>query len=549
MKKTAAVIMILAILVTLFTGVSFAAPAPTAGPEGSAEDGIMVTVETDTINKLLFTVLDAATREPIEGAVIKTVPENIDSVAVAVTNGEGQAGVKLPDPPDAAGKQYVFVVTKVGYYDSEEIGITYTGTFIDKEVLLYRGDNLVYVDFTVTNDAAQPVDGALVTVAPKAQGQARSMPVTAHTNAKGQVTMQLAQGEYTYTLTHETHKDKIGEISISKNKRHNVSEVMQRNKYDVNLYVADMRGVPVKDAVVTIEGQAVRTDAIGHAALRDLYAGDYAYKITKQGYAQTEGILHIPGDGDDIKLILADIPPAPTPTKTPVPTETPTPAPSGDVTPAPGESIALIASPSGTRIQETVVPMKSAPPIDVAIKVTYTNGQAAANLPLELHSRIYYGRTNSEGWEIFKSVEPGMHTVYVKDDNGNILASSEFELAYDQATDLQIGEDGTVRVVARVGIANVIVEVEIDENTGEATVVAVREATDTNLPRGIAGVNGTELNVSKKIMGMDVWMWAMILGIVILGIVILALLILRKKKEEDQAGQKLSAQEAGEDNG
>lgn len=551
MKKTAAAIIIVSMLLTLLGGVCFGAPPGSIQPgdtsyidplTGEESDSMTVTMEVDTEYRLLFTVLDAQTHQPIEGAVVNTVPENVDTVLMAVTDEKGHAGIKLPDPPDASGKGYVFVVTKVGYYDSEEVRVTYTGQFLQETVYLYRGDNLVYVDFEVTNDAGDPVAGAAVSVQPKdaatREAAADTPPgaVMAETNAKGQATVQVPLGNYTYLLQHETHQDTAGEISVVKNKRHTVPAVMQRNRYDVNVYVVDALGNAVADAVVTIKGQAVRTDGAGHALFTDLYAGSYDYKITKTGYGEGNGILRVPEDGDNVRLLLPD--PAPLPTPTPVPAETP--APEGTDTAAPADTQIPAATPSasadnaGTYIPTEEVPMQSAVPIDLAVKVTYTNGEAAANLPLELHSKVHYGRTNNAGWEVFKSVEIGPHTIYVKDDDGNILASSEFELTYDETTDLQIGEDGTVHIVARVGLNTVIVEVEVDEETGKATVTAVREGTEDNLPKGVAGVDGTQLNLSKKIMGIDAMMWAMVLAIIVLGIVILVILILRKKKEEEQ---------------
>ncbi len=56
------------------------------------------------------------------------------------------------------------------------------------------------------------------------------------------------------------------------------------------------------------------------------------------------------------------------------------------------------------------------------------NGKAYADRFVEIHSVVQNGRTDENGSFQFNNVEFGEHTIFVKDDNGNILAQKSFNL-------------------------------------------------------------------------------------------------------------------------
>lgn len=85
--------------------------------------------------------------------------------------------------------------------------------------------------------------------------------------------------------------------------------------------------------------------------------------------------------------------------------------------------------------------------------IPYPNGL------IEFLSEPRYTRTDQDGYFYFDNVVEGKHTVKVLDDSGNVLASGEFEVLWDESIDetkVEIGSDGVV--LFKVEITTVVLE-------------------------------------------------------------------------------------------
>lgn len=75
-------------------------------------------------------------------------------------------------------------------------------------------------------------------------------------------------------------------------------------------------------------------------------------------------------------------------------------------------------------------------------------GKALADRIVEIHSVVQTGRTDENGSFQFNSVEFGEHTIFIKDDNGNIIAQREFNIIQGSPISLKgndvIAENGSI---------------------------------------------------------------------------------------------------------
>ncbi len=68
--------------------------------------------------------------------------------------------------------------------------------------------------------------------------------------------------------------------------------------------------------------------------------------------------------------------------------------------------------------------------VSFVLRLVDTSGNPLANMTVELHSTPKVTKTNANGIAAFQGVESGSHTLYVKDSNGNVIASKSFELLF-----------------------------------------------------------------------------------------------------------------------
>ncbi|MEG2626013.1 MAG: carboxypeptidase-like regulatory domain-containing protein, partial [Christensenella sp.] len=228
----------------------------------------------------------------IEGAAITVKNKDGNVVASTVTDASGQAAVTL------LYGEYTYTVQKNEYIVWTS-ALDATAQPLQQTIDLTLESMAANVGFTVTNDNHEVVSNAKIEVSKDGAQLA-----LAYTDAKGYASLVLPKNaQYKCLFTHKVHDDLNLTLNIGRNTDVKEAVIMQRKLYDLQLYVEDTNKVPVADAVITIGGQAVRTDAIGSATLKGLYAGNYAYRITKAGYANSTGVLRVPEDGG-ITLVL-----------------------------------------------------------------------------------------------------------------------------------------------------------------------------------------------------------------------------------------------------
>lgn len=87
----------------------------------------------------------------------------------------------------------------------------------------------------------------------------------------------------------------------------------------------------------------------------------------------------------------------------------------------------------------------------LVVRLVNASGIPLPNMTVELHSTPKVVKTNQNGIAIFTEVESGAHTIYVKDENGTVLASKAFELVF--------GERGAIngsQIVVKSGSASTL---------------------------------------------------------------------------------------------
>ena len=194
---------------------------------------------------------------------------------------------------DITETQYTVTEIPVG---NHTIGVqsVFTG---GSSAIVYSNPITVYpsdfaVTFTVTSDE-QPIEGAVVTV--------NNQEIT--TDASGVATINLANGEYTYTVTKLGYADVTGSFEVF-NAEVNEAVSMELAPFAITFHV-DHDGAPLQGVTILVDGKVLTTNAQGNA-IAQLVNGSYTYKAVKSGYNDVEGSLVV--DNADQTVNLSMIP-------------------------------------------------------------------------------------------------------------------------------------------------------------------------------------------------------------------------------------------------
>lgn len=95
----------------------------------------------------------------------------------------------------------------------------------------------------------------------------------------------------------------------------------------------------------------------------------------------------------------------------------------------------------------------------VVMRLVDASGQAMPGVTLELHSTPKVTKTDQNGIAVFYGVESGRHTIFVKDRNGNVMASKDFEVLFGDTTLLN-GD----QLIIKKGAASTL-NMQLDGNT------------------------------------------------------------------------------------
>lgn len=230
---------------------------------------------------VVITVLDSDNSSPVQGAAV-----NINGSPYP-TNERGQAVVSLQNGA------YPYTVTKSGYYDGSS---SVTVLDSDNSSVISLKARLYNVIMTVKNPLKEPIKGATVEI------NATSY----QTQDNGEVSLQLKNGTYPFTVVANGMDDYLGELEVVSADIPSFPVNMEYKKYDIAFTVQTDEGVAIENANIHINEKDYQTSQGGLVTVR-LSDGQYPYTVTKEGYVQTQGNVEVSGSNKNVLAQLTPI--------------------------------------------------------------------------------------------------------------------------------------------------------------------------------------------------------------------------------------------------
>lgn len=230
---------------------------------------------------VVITVLDSDNSSPAQGAAV-----NINGSSYP-TNERGQAVVSLQNGT------YPYTVTKSGYYDGSS---SVTVLDSDNSSVISLKARLYNVIMTVKNPLKEPIKGATVEI------NATSY----QTQDNGEVSLQLKNGTYPFTVVANGMDDYLGELEVVSADIPSFPVNMEYKKYDIVFTVQTDEGVVIENANIHINEKDYQTSQGGLVTVR-LSDGQYPYTVTKEGYVQTQGNVEVSGSNKNVLVQLTPI--------------------------------------------------------------------------------------------------------------------------------------------------------------------------------------------------------------------------------------------------
>jgi uncharacterized phage protein gp47/JayE/uncharacterized membrane protein len=230
---------------------------------------------------VVITVLDSDNSSPVQGSAV-----NINGSSYP-TNERGQAVVSLQNGT------YPYTVTKSGYYDGSS---SVTVLDSDNSSVISLQARLYNVIMTVKNPLQEPINGATVEI------NATSY----QTQSNGQVSLQLKNGTYPFTVVANGMDDYLGELEVVSADIPSFPVNMEYKKYDIVFTVQTDEGVTIENANIHINEKDYQTSQGGLVTVR-LSDGQYPYTVTKEGYVQTQGNVEVSGSNKNVLAQLTPI--------------------------------------------------------------------------------------------------------------------------------------------------------------------------------------------------------------------------------------------------
>nr|DAN09671.1 MAG TPA: Baseplate J like protein [Caudoviricetes sp.] len=216
---------------------------------------------------VVITVLDSDSNEPVQGAAV-----NINSSSYP-TNDKGQVTVSLQNGT------YPYTVTKSGYYDGNS---SVTVLDSDNSSVVNLQARLYNVILSVRDPERQPIENATVTINNN----------TYQTQSNGQVSLQLKNGTYPFTITATGMDDYSDDLTVASADIPLVTVDMEYRKYNITFAVTTDEGVAVGNANLHVNDNDYQTSQGGLVTV-PLSNGTYSYIVTKAGYVQQEGSVTV----------------------------------------------------------------------------------------------------------------------------------------------------------------------------------------------------------------------------------------------------------------
>jgi uncharacterized membrane protein len=230
---------------------------------------------------VVITVLGSDNSSPVQGAAV-----NINSSSYP-TNDRGQVGVSLQNGT------YPYTVTKSGYYDGSS---SVTVLDSDNSSVISLKARLYNVIMTVKNPLKEPIKGATVEI------NATSY----QTQDNGEVSLQLKNGTYPFTVVANGMDDYLGELEVVSADIPSFPVNMEYKKYDIVFTVQTDEGVAIENANIHINEKDYQTSQGGLVTVC-LSDGQYPYTVTKEGYVQTQGNVEVSGSNKNVLAQLTPI--------------------------------------------------------------------------------------------------------------------------------------------------------------------------------------------------------------------------------------------------
>lgn len=216
---------------------------------------------------VVITVLDSDNNEPVQGAAV-----NINSSSYP-TNDNGQVTVSLQNGT------YPYTVTKSGYYDGNS-SITVLDS--DNSSVVNLQARLYNVIMSVRDPERQPIENATVTIGNN----------TYQTQPNGQVSLQLKNGTYPFTVTATGMEDYSDDLTVASADIPLLGISMEYRKYNITFAVTTDEGVAVGNANIHINDNDYQTSQGGLVTI-PLSNGTYPYTVSKAGYVPTESSVTV----------------------------------------------------------------------------------------------------------------------------------------------------------------------------------------------------------------------------------------------------------------
>lgn len=211
---------------------------------------------------VVITVLDSDNNEPVQGAAV-----NINSSSYP-TNDKGQVTVSLQNGT------YPYTVTKSGYYDGDS---SVTVLDSDNSSVVNLQARLYNVIMSVRDPEQQPIENATVTIGNN----------TYQTQSNGQVSLQLKNGTYPFTVTAIGMDDYSDDLTVASADIPLFGVSMEYKKYNITFAVTTDEGIAVGNANIHINNNDYQTSQGGLVTI-PLSNGTYPYTVAKAGYVPTE---------------------------------------------------------------------------------------------------------------------------------------------------------------------------------------------------------------------------------------------------------------------
>lgn len=230
---------------------------------------------------VVITVLDSDNSSPVQGTAV-----NINGSSYP-TNKGGQVVVSLQNGT------YPYTVTKSGYYDGSS---SVTVLDSDNSSVISLKARLYNVIMTVKNPLKEPIKGATVEI----------NTTSYQTQDNGEVSLQLKNGTYPFTVVANGMDDYLGELEVVSADIPSFPVNMEYKKYDIVFTVQTDEGVAIENANIHINEKDYQTSQGGLVTVR-LSDGQYPYTVTKEGYVQTQGNVEVSGSNKNVLAQLTPI--------------------------------------------------------------------------------------------------------------------------------------------------------------------------------------------------------------------------------------------------